>query len=138
MPSLNILILLYSIVSFILILVFYNNLSNIFHLSLQTVSLGLSILISLFIGFALKGSQYSTNSIVSKSDLLDNLKKLETKFNDREVKDIILQMTNFILSTCTSIKIKSGETIEINKKLKDQKNEDVEDFKALFKFLKDM
>jgi hypothetical protein len=137
LPSINISFFVYSCVSFVLVLIFYLNILSPIHLSLQVLALGITILIILFTGFALIGNQSSTHSYIHKSDLLNQLLILENGTDEKKIKEIILEISNFISNKLRHpSKLDQTQLSVILEKLNDQKKKDISVYKDIFNSIK--
>lgn len=128
---------MYSCVSFVLVLIFYLNILSPIHLSLQVLALGITISIILFTGFALIGNQSSTQSYIHKSDLLNQLLILENGTDEKKIKEIILEISNFISNKLRHpSKLNQTQLSVILEKLNDQKKKDISVYKDIFNSIK--
>ena len=100
LPGINIIILFYSIFSIIFLL--SSSLFNIINWSLQlAIQIGafaLMAIVILIMGIAVKSAQYGSSSQVSKSDLLEQLRKIKRISSNQEIRESINDLLIFINS----------------------------------------
>jgi len=139
LPSFNILLSIYSIVSLILLWFFYGNLDNSIHLSAQVIILGLTVFISLLLGIALKGNQAAGKSIIQKSDILEHLLILERGASKQEIIGIIKEIRNYVMNVMHHpSKLNQGELKNVYEKLTADKNLSYNELKIFFTSLKNL
>lgn len=139
LPSFNIILSIYSIISLVLVWFFYGNLNNSIHLSVQVIILGITVFISLLMGIAVKGSQASSKSIVQKSDLLESLLVIEKSVSKAGTKGIIKEMRNYVMNIMHHpSKLDQDGLKSIHTKLTVNKNLSDNELKNIFISLKNL
>ena len=98
LPSISILIFLYSLFSVALVVAsnWLNILSSSIHAVLQITSLAIVASISLVILFAAKAQQQGSYTKVSKSQLLEQTRRVLRGSSSEEVKQVALQIQSYI------------------------------------------
>jgi len=139
LPSFNIILSIYSIISLVLVLLFYGNLNNSIHLSVQVILLGITVFVSLLMGIAVAGSQASSKSIVQKSDLLESLLVIEKRVSKDDTKDLIKEMRNYVMNVMHHpSKLNQDGLKNIHTKLTVDKNLSDNELKNIFTSLKNL